>query len=191
MALFVPPSSLTIEICTDAQSVIDDFTKFDFLKTFSPTNNPLYKILHFPLWFTIFKLIEVNHLTILFKKIKAHTKDNYNNEVDAFAKGIGPLLSLKPSSFGPQFPLFFHNMPILNSPKSFNKLLFQFIRFHNTLLLPHFSQYNTKSINWMVSTFVLNDNGSPSSTSFQNSGLRKQKYKFHLEMLPTIELLKI
>ena len=45
-------------------------------------------------------------------------------------------------------------------------------------------------VNWMASTFILNDNESSLYTTFQNSSLKKQKYKFHLEMLPTLEILK-
>jgi hypothetical protein len=47
------------------------------------------------------------------------------------------------------------------------------------------------AINWLASTFILNNNGLFTSTSYQDSGLKKQKYKFLLEMLPTIEILKI
>ena len=85
-AILMAPKYCRITIFTDSQAVIQQFAKFKSIRCFSPSIRPLQKITNYPLWFSLFEVIDKQHLTIVMRKVKAHSGDLYNEKVDQLAK---------------------------------------------------------------------------------------------------------
>ena len=189
-ALFVSPVNSNIEIFTDSSSVISNFTTTQFFLSSSTHLNPIFKIPNYPLWFYLFSLIKSKHLTLHFTKVKAHSDDSHNNQVDQLAKLDGPNILINFDNLDDIIVPFLHNMPILLPTRTTIKYLLQSKRFNDVIQLPHFAKYQFLNINWNNTFLFLNDNEARAATSYQASYTKKQKLKFMLEMLPSLEVLK-
>src|SRR3954463_447469 len=82
----VAPQYCRIKIYTDSQSVIQQFNKFKSIRCFSPSIRPLLKINNYPLWFSLFEVIDEQNLSLILHKVKGHSGDLYNEKVDQLAK---------------------------------------------------------------------------------------------------------
>src|SRR5215208_2264367 len=190
-ALYVAPTYAAVNIFTDSQNVISSFDKMDYFYTFSPTFNPIFKISFYPIWFFVVKLIREKFISIELHKVKAHSNDHYNNVVDALAKTDGPTLTPNNKLLGHYYNIYFNKDIVLIPPRLFVKDLFRLLDFHNIQLLPHFKKYSTMDVDWIRTSFILNDNENNSYTSFKASSIRKFKVKLMFELLPTLEILKL
>jgi len=189
--IFVSPPNSSITISTDSSSVISNYNKIFFFLSSSPSLNPIFKISHYPLWFFLFNLINSQHITLNFIKVKAHADDPLNNQVDQLAKLDEPKCLIKSSTFNNVIIPYFYDMPILLPTRSFIKELLRSQRFNNVIQLPHFAKYQSLNVDWNNTFRFINDNEAQSVTSFQASFTKKQRIKFLLEMLPVLEILKI
>jgi ribonuclease HI len=83
--LLISPRNAHITIYTDSKSIIDHYDNFShFNYPFLPRN--IFKqSSNISLWSYIFDIINLNSLSLSFVKVKAHSANIYNNQVDALA----------------------------------------------------------------------------------------------------------
>jgi ribonuclease HI len=83
--LLISPRHAIITIYTDSKLIVDHFDNFSqFDYPFLPTN--IFKqSSNISLWLYIFDIINLNSLSLTFVKVKAHTGNIYNEQVDALA----------------------------------------------------------------------------------------------------------
>jgi hypothetical protein len=159
----------------------------------SPTFRPFLKINNFVHWSCLFDLITNNNIEVTLIKVKAHSNNSFNNKVDAMAKAALNHQFLQINTIAaPKGYYTYNNQPILTPIRQFIKNIFRHKQLQQFITLYVFNKYTTVfQPNWFATSFCLNDNIAASHTIYIASTIRMKKFQRLLEMLPTIEVLKI
>ena len=192
-ALLTAPPNCKVRVYTDSAIIISQFNKFSFLKKQSPTFRPFLKINNFVHWSCLFEIITMHNLDVNLIKVKAHSNNLLNNKVDAMAKDAltHPVLQINMTD-APQSFCRYNNQPVLLPIRQLVKDIFRHKHLQHILSLHVFSRYQPFfKINWIATSFCLSDNVATNHTSYVASATRMKKFQRLLEMLPTVEILKI
>jgi len=136
--------------------------------------------------------LEERNISLILKKVAAHSDDPFNNKVDQLAKSSlfhSPLpIQFKHTPYISYLPTF-NNMPILTTLRPFLKDFTNTKHFIDFYSLKRNLKYNLLHINWSL-TFEYIKLGTPTETSFKESRAHCRRLKFLFEQIPTIEFLK-
>ena len=192
-AILTAPPNCRVRVYTDSAIIISQFNKFSFLKKQSPTYRPFLKINNFVLWSCLFEVISVHNLDVHLSKVKAHSNNLLNNKVDTMAKDALTLPVLQFNiTAAPQSFCNYNNQPILLPIRQLVKDIFRHKHLQHILSLHVLNKYRPFfKINWFATSFCLSDNVASNHTSYVASATRMKKFQRMLEMLPTVEILKI
>ena len=81
VALLPLPAYISVSIYMDSQNIIDTFYQLFNLKILQYPHE-CFKIMYIDLWYILFQLINTNHISVIFHKVKVHANNFYNNYVD-------------------------------------------------------------------------------------------------------------
>ena len=191
-AILVAPKYCHITIYTDSQVVIQQFAKFNSIRCFSPSIRPLQKITNYPLWFSLFDVIDKQHLTIVMRKVKAHSGDLYNEKVDQLAKQCYDSSALLFNlTYIKQHHISYKGMCVTVPIRPLIQDITQSIMYSNFQHLSVINKYHHLNIHWLATAFYLNDNIATACTSYEASAVKKKKIQRLIEFLPTMEVLKL
>src|SRR5436190_5201258 len=188
-ALLTAPLGCYVDIFTDSSAVIHLSSKTDISvrNTFKENNNVL--------WATIRELMDINNLFVNFYKVKAHSKNKFNDLADELASSAHfdntHLIDLENCgqqhlSYVPKW----RNLTVDQHLRHFIKQISKTKGFEKWFNLFRNTKYRSSWIDWDATFYILNDNGNKSTTSFTNSTIKAKKIKFLIEELPTVEHVK-
>ena len=83
LAICTCPRNSTIHIYTDSQSIISKYKSLLY-SIYNP--NKIYSYNYWPIWHTLFNLIQSYSYTIIFHKVLAHSDNKLNNYANKLAK---------------------------------------------------------------------------------------------------------
>jgi ribonuclease HI len=196
ITLLISSRYACITIYTDSKSIIDHYDNFlKFNYPFLPRN--IFKqSSNISLWSYIFDIVNINSLSLSFIKVKAHSGNSYNDQVDALVRSAHDFNSLPLiynfSNFNSirYFPLW-KNIPIEINLCQFLTSVSRNIGFEKFLYLYRNSKYVNLDVDWGTTFFILNDDESSSTTTSFASNQKSRHVKFLLEELPTVEHVKL
>src|SRR5215216_2906083 len=191
LVLLICPSNSEINVCTDSLTLIHLYNKIHKQNAFN-YSSLMFKIPFNVYWSFIFKLIDERNISLILKKVAAHSDDPFNNKVDQLAKSSlmsSPIpLTFKQTPYFSYIPTFNH-MPILTTLRPFLKDYTNTKQFIDFYYLKRNSKYSQLQINWSL-TFDFIKLGTPTETSFKESRAHCRRLKFLFEQIPTIEFMK-
>jgi ribonuclease HI len=85
-AILTAPRDCAVTIYTDSSVVMTQYNSFKNISSRSPTCRPLLKINNFMYWACFFEVVSQMNLHLKLIKVKAHSRDVFNDKVDALAK---------------------------------------------------------------------------------------------------------
>jgi len=192
LTLLICPFNSRITINTDSLNLILTYNR---LVNTNASRYPsiLLKTPFYLFWCFILRIIEQNQIALFLVKVKSHSGNPFNEKVDQLAKSAltkPPLtLSLNHIPYIPFVPTF-RNIPINKEIRPFFKDYINSTTFTEFLGLKRNSKYSALSVNWLC-TFQLINYEPLNQTTFKESYQHKRKYQLLLELLPSIESLKI
>ena len=131
-------------------------------------------------------------LTIVLHKVKAHSGDLYNEKVDQLAKqcydSSAILFNLNHLK---QHHISYNGMCVTVPIRPFIQDITQSITYNNFQHLFVINKHHYLNIHWLATAFYLNDNIATARTSYEASAVKKKKYQRLMELLPTMEVLKV
>jgi Leucine-rich repeat (LRR) protein len=146
------------------------------------------------LWNLLLNIIDENFLNVQFIKVKAHSNNILNNEVDSSANAAhNSTTYFNVDNFVHaqlQYLPCWHGIPIENHLRHFITNISRNIGFESFLNLSRNQKYRTLHINWSLTFQHLDDDADHQSTSFTFSRKKAHRIKLLTEELPTIEQLK-
>ncbi|CAH1766423.1 1548_t:CDS:1 [Entrophospora sp. SA101] len=83
--LLIAPKDSKVTICTDNKSTIDQFNR-SFKEQCYTYPHSIFKEKNRIFWSILYDISRINNITLSFRKIKAHTRNIYNERVDTLAK---------------------------------------------------------------------------------------------------------
>ena len=188
-ALLTAPHNCHVDIYTDSSAVIH------LSSTFVSTTRSFFKDNNNIVWSMIRELISLMNLTVNFYKVKAHSGNQRNDEVDALATSAHfentnlidlinfgqQQISVIPKWRGTTIDQHLrHFITDISRNKGFEKW---FNLFRNT-------KYRSSWIDWDATFFILNNNDDKLHTSFSASRKKVRKLKLLIEEIPTVEHVK-
>jgi ribonuclease HI len=195
-ALLISPCHTTITIYSDSKSIIDHYDSFSQSNYPFLPRNIFKQSSNVSLWSYIFNIIHWNSISLSFVKVKAHSGNIYNDQVDALARLSHDFNSLplihNSSNFNSirYFPLW-KNIPVEINLHQFLTSISRNIGFEKFLYLYRNSKYVNLDVDWGTTFFILNDDESSSFTTSFASNQKSRRVKFLLEELPTVEHVKL
>jgi ribonuclease HI len=196
VTLLISSRNATITIYTDSKSIIDHYDNFSqFNYPFLPRN--IFKqSSNISLWSYIFDIIHINSLSLSFVKVKAHSGNLYNEQVDTLARlshdfNALPLIhNVSQFTSIHYFPLW-KNIPIEINLRQFLTSVSRNIGFEKFLYLHRNSKYVNLDVDWGTTFFILNDDENSSITTTFASNHKSCRIKYLFEELPTVEHVKL
>jgi exonuclease III/ribonuclease HI len=190
-SLLLVPKNCYVKIFLDSQAAINHFYNnlmINSPREFFKENNNL-------IWEIIREVIKCNNLFVNLVKVKAHSGDFYNEQVDKLAKSAHNSLQL-PLHFVSNNLTYINVFPKWNNIKIENNLrdFITKISWNNGieswLKLYRNKKYVYQHIDWNTSFLALNDNEISSQSSFVFSARKSHRIKFMIEELATVEHIK-
>ena len=192
-ALIVCPELASVTICSDSQSSLHTLNNFS-----TRSSRKKLKQNNFLIWHTIDYIIEHLKLTVTTIKVKAHSGNKSNDLADALAKEA----CLHPCNITinhrqkniPNNVLIWNESTVVDQDarKTMRKIqnfqqFSQFLKHSNLLHIR--SRILRKSINLKWTSLWLKHSPFDTPTSAQFSLYQSYKYKYHLNQLPTTDIL--
>src|SRR4029078_11679578 len=115
LVIFTTPRNSTINIYSDAQSII---TKYSNIQNTLLNTNKLFKFSSWPIWHTLLNIIKSYNLQINFYKVQAYSDNTLNNLADSLAKqhNLSPTLLFNYTSIYNSYYLIFWNQHFIEHP---------------------------------------------------------------------------
>jgi len=189
-AILVAPPLCQIKIYTDSSTVIAQFNKYKLLSSISPSQRPFLKIINVYLWNGIFQVINTLALEVTLHKVKAHSGNHANEQVDKLAKDALVSSALH-FTVNDQIhtSILFNDLIIASPIRPFIKECIRANAFTSFLNLDINTRYS-QEVDWLSTAFYISDNISSAATNYIASSTKKKKTLRLLEMLPTLEVFK-
>ena len=185
-ALLTAPSGCHVDIYTDSSAVIH------LSSHSSSTTRSFFKDNNNIIWSMIRELINSMELTVNFYKVKAHSGNLRNDEVDALATSAHlentNLIDLincgqQQISVIPKW----RNITIDQHLRHFITSVSRTKGFEKWFNLFRNTKYRSQYIDWDATFFLLNSDNDKLHTSFTSSRRKVHKLKLLIEEIPTVE----
>jgi ribonuclease HI len=193
VTLLISPRNATITIYTDSKSIIDHYDNFSQFNYPFLSRNIFKQSSNISLWSYIFDIIHINSLSLSFVKVKAHSGNLYNEQVDTLAcssHDFNALPLIHNVNSIRYFPLWKIILIEINL-RQFLTSVSRNIGFEKFLYLHRNSKYVNLDVDWGTTFFILNDDENSSITTTFASTCKSRCIKYLLEELPTIEHVKL
>ncbi|GBB87698.1 hypothetical protein RclHR1_01420001 [Rhizophagus clarus] len=191
--LLVLPRNSHITIHTDSQATIDGFhSHITTIVNFLPRLYFTWNSNNF-LWLLLYNIVNNNNISVNFVKVKGHSGDHYNEQVDDYIR-IDDSID--------QLSFTYNNLSLIKYNISWKAILIEenlrrFIRKINYITntesfinLNRNGKYRHLSVDWQLTFMIIQGCDRTYVTSYKQSVMKHKKIRYIIEELPTVEKMK-